>query len=137
MEIYIKQYLKKDDYIDKTLQFLISGNYQALRHDPNNKFHEKIKSTVNECDSIFGDCGNRKFIRTNPQDLRLYLLMKLHKIGNPNGPGVSFMLLVTILTMGLKSFMLKHFSFQLVVSVDVPIYLPIRTTCFKCELELG
>lgn len=82
--------LKKDDYIKKTLDFLSAGNYIMIKNDPTNKFLEKLKITVRECDSIFGDIGKRKIIPTNPQPPRLYSLIKLHKSGNPIRPVVSF-----------------------------------------------
>lgn len=82
--------INKLDYITKTLNFLDPTKYIKLKIDPTNKYQKIIKHTIHTCKSLFSDRDLRKLTLMNPLAPKLYSLLKIHKIGNPIRPVVSF-----------------------------------------------
>lgn len=79
--------IHKNEYINKTLEFLNTGNYDKLKYNPTNKYQLEIKNTLSKCSII---SNHMDIIPMNPQAPKLYSLIKLHKENNPIRPVVSF-----------------------------------------------
>ena len=82
--------INKVDYIQKTLEFLNLNNYLTLKRDPTDIFQKTIKTTIQNCKSLFSDMDSTRLTLMNPQSPKLYSLIKLHKPGYPIRPVVSF-----------------------------------------------
>lgn len=82
--------IDKTDYIQKTLDFLDPTKYIHLKTDPTNKYQKIIKNIVVNCKSLFSEIDLYKLTLMNPLPPKLYSLLKIHKIGNPIRPVVSF-----------------------------------------------
>lgn len=82
--------ITKNDYIQKTVDFLDPNKYSILRNDPTKCFQKIIKTLIHNCKSLFIEKDSYKLTLMNPQAPKLYSLVKLHKTGNPIRPVVSF-----------------------------------------------
>lgn len=82
--------LNKNEYIEKTMNFLENNNTQEINKDPTSKFQNQIKQALKRIDLILTQGEKTKLTAKNPKLPTLRSLPKIHKEACPIRPIVNF-----------------------------------------------
>jgi hypothetical protein len=78
------------DYHSKVQKFINNNNFTILKKDPAKSFQNKVKSTIESCQSILPKNSNIKLTNMNPVAPSISGSPEVHKIGCPIRPIVNW-----------------------------------------------
>ena len=84
--------LNKTDYIQKSSLLLQPPSFTKLKKTPLKLYQDSLRTKVKQCSEFFTYFKQNylRLIEQNPQTPRFYTLPKIHKVGIPHRPIVSF-----------------------------------------------
>lgn len=82
--------MNKQEYIDKTEQFISANDILEIKKDPTIKFQNNIKNCVNRTNLIMDKNDRLKAINPNPKIPNLRAAPKIHKENTPIRPIINF-----------------------------------------------
>lgn len=105
--------MDRTEYIEKTEDFLKSGNTIKLKKDPTSKYNTHLKQALKDTNFILTKNEKNKLINMNPAIPTLKALPKIHKLNTPIRPVVNCRNAPTYhLAKFLHKHISQHFSFQ-------------------------
>lgn len=112
--------MTKQDYIDKTLDFITKTNCIKLDKDPTDSYHKDIQQVLKRCPNII-DGHHFKYTNMNPRPPILRAQPKIHKKDTPIRPVINY-----IPAPAYK--LAKHLTTILKEILDLPYTYTIRNT---------
>lgn len=82
--------MDKQDYIDKTVEFLTSNNIQVLDKDPTQTYQKNIKDSLKGIKLVLKDKDKKLLVNMNPSPPILKAFPKVHKEHVPIRPIINF-----------------------------------------------